>query len=79
VKENDEENSAACDWPVVYRQRQQGADGAYQITYGKMTLAQWNAISDVSDEYSTGNHLTTRQDIQIHFVSSIVLLKCGVN
>ena len=35
-----------------------------------MTLAQWRRISDVSDEYSTGNlHLTTRQDIQIHFVS----------
>jgi sulfite reductase (ferredoxin) len=35
-----------------------------------MTLAQWKRISDVSDEYSTGNlHLTTRQDIQIHFVS----------
>jgi sulfite reductase (ferredoxin) len=35
-----------------------------------MTLAQWKRIADVSDEYSTGNlHLTTRQDIQIHFVS----------
>jgi sulfite reductase (ferredoxin) len=35
-----------------------------------MTFRQWKRISDISDEYSTGNlHLTTRQDIQIHFVS----------
>src|SRR5258705_1460955 len=41
-----------------------------KLPYGKMTLAQWKRIADVSDEYSTGNlHLTTRQDIQIHFVS----------
>jgi sulfite reductase (ferredoxin) len=41
-----------------------------KLPYGKMTLSQWSRICDVSDEYSTGNlHLTTRQDIQIHFVS----------
>ncbi len=41
-----------------------------KLPYGKMTLQQWNRIADISDEYSTGNlHLTTRQDIQIHFVS----------
>jgi len=55
----------------VYGQRQQGVQMVrIKLPYGKMTLAQWNRISDVSDEYSTGNlHLTTRQDIQIHFVS----------
>ncbi len=55
----------------VYGQRQQGVQMVrIKLPYGKMTLAQWNRIADVSDEYSTGNlHLTTRQDIQIHFVS----------
>jgi sulfite reductase (ferredoxin) len=55
----------------VYGQRQQGVQMVrIKLPYGKMTLAQWKRISDVSDEYSTGNlHLTTRQDIQIHFVS----------
>jgi sulfite reductase (ferredoxin) len=41
-----------------------------KLPYGKMTLAQWARIADVSDEFATGNlHLTTRQDIQVHFVS----------
>jgi len=55
----------------VYGQRQPGVQMVrIKLPYGKMTLAQWRRISDVSDEYSTGNlHLTTRQDIQIHFVS----------
>jgi sulfite reductase (ferredoxin) len=55
----------------VYGQRQQGVQMVrIKLPYGKMTMAQWNRIADVSDEYSTGNlHLTTRQDIQIHFVS----------
>jgi sulfite reductase (ferredoxin) len=55
----------------VYGQRQQGVQMVrIKLPYGKMTLAQWRRIADVSDEYSTGNlHLTTRQDIQIHFVS----------
>ena len=55
----------------VYGQRQPGVQMVrIKLPYGKMTLAQWNRIADVSDEYSTGNlHLTTRQDIQIHFVS----------
>ncbi len=55
----------------VYGQRQQGVQMVrIKLPYGKMTLAQWYRISQVSDEYSTGNlHLTTRQDIQIHFVS----------
>jgi sulfite reductase (ferredoxin) len=55
----------------VYGQRQPGVQMVrIKLPYGKMTLAQWKRISYVSDEYSTGNlHLTTRQDIQIHFVS----------
>jgi sulfite reductase (ferredoxin) len=41
-----------------------------KLPYGKMTLRQLKRIADISDEYSTGNlHFTTRQDIQIHFVS----------
>ena len=55
----------------VYGQRQQGVQMVrIKLPYGKMTLAQWSRIANVSDEYSTSNlHLTTRQDIQIHFVS----------
>jgi len=55
----------------VYGQRQPGVQMVrIKLPYGKMTFAQWKRISDVSDEFSTGNlHLTTRQDIQIHFVS----------
>ncbi len=55
----------------VYGQRQPGVQMVrIKLPYGKMTLAQWKRIADVSDEFATGNlHLTTRQDIQIHFVS----------
>ncbi len=55
----------------VYGQRQPGVQMVrIKLPYGKMTLAQWKRIAAVADEYSTGNlHLTTRQDIQIHFVS----------
>ncbi|MBO9155046.1 nitrite reductase [Chitinophaga sp. GCM10012297] len=55
----------------IYGQRQQGVQMVrIKLPYGKMTLEQWKRIADISDEYSTGNlHLTTRQDIQLHFVS----------
>ena len=55
----------------VYGQRQQGVQMVrIKLPYGKMSFAQWKRISDVSDEFSTGNlHLTTRQDVQIHYVS----------
>lgn len=55
----------------VYGQRQQGVQMVrIKLPYGKMTLDQWQRITHISDEYATGNlHLTTRQDIQIHFVS----------
>src|SRR4026207_2402465 len=56
---------------AVYGQRQPGVQMVrIKLPYGRMTLAQWKRIADVSDEFATGNlHLTTRQDIQIHFVS----------
>jgi sulfite reductase (ferredoxin) len=55
----------------VYGQRQQGVQMVrIKIPYGKLTTRQLLKISDISDEYATGNlHLTTRQDIQIHYVS----------
>jgi sulfite reductase (ferredoxin) len=55
----------------VYGQRQQGVQLIrIKLPYGKIQFHQWKRISDISDEDSTGNlHLTTRQDIQIHYVS----------
>src|ERR1051326_1825746 len=55
----------------VYGQRQQGVQMVrIKLPFGKVTVKQLLRIADISDEYSTGNlHLTTRQDIQIHFVS----------
>lgn len=55
----------------VYGQRQQGVQMVrIKIPYGKCTAKQLRRIAQVSDEYSNGNlHITTRQDIQIHYVS----------
>jgi sulfite reductase (ferredoxin) len=55
----------------VYGQRQQGVQMVrIKLPFGRITTKQLLKISDVSDEYATGNlHLTTRQDIQIHYVS----------
>ncbi|MEJ6981835.1 nitrite reductase [Pedobacter sp. P351] len=55
----------------IYGQRQQGVQMVrIKLPYGRVTTKQLGRISDVSDEYATGNlHITTRQDIQIHFVS----------
>lgn len=55
----------------VYGQRQPGVQMVrIKIPYGKLTTRQLRRISDVADEYSTGRlHVTTRQDIQIHYVS----------
>lgn len=54
----------------VYGQRQQGVQMIrMKLPYGKVTSNQLHRICDVSDEYSTGRlHITTRQDIQIHYV-----------
>lgn len=55
----------------VYGQRQQGVQMIrIKIPYGKLNARKLKRIADVCDEYSTGNlHITTRQDIQIHYVS----------
>ncbi len=55
----------------VYGQRQLGVQMVrIKLPYGKVTSNQLLRISDVADEYSTGKlHITTRQDIQIHYVS----------
>ncbi|MDQ3046547.1 MAG: HEPN domain-containing protein [Bacteroidota bacterium] len=55
----------------VYGQRQQGVQMIrIKLPFGKVTAKQLVRIADISDEYSNGNlHLTTRQDIQIHYVS----------
>ena len=54
----------------VYGQRQPGVQMIrIKLPYGKVTSKQLKRISDVSDEYSRGRlHITTRQDIQIHYV-----------
>ena len=54
----------------VYGQRQQGVQMIrIKLPYGKVTSDQLRRICEVSDEYSTGRlHITTRQDIQIHYV-----------
>jgi len=55
----------------VYGQRQQGVQMIrIKLPYGRLTTQQLLRISDVSDNFATGNlHITTRQDIQLHFVS----------
>jgi sulfite reductase (ferredoxin) len=55
----------------VYGQRQEGVQMIrIKLPYGKVTSEQLVCITKVSDEYSTGRlHITTRQDIQIHYVS----------
>jgi sulfite reductase (ferredoxin) len=54
----------------VYGQRQEGVQMIrIKLPYGKVMSNQLRRISDVSDEYSRGRlHITTRQDIQIHYV-----------
>ncbi len=55
----------------VYGQRQPGVQMIrIKLPYGRLTTQQLYRISDVSDTYATGNlHITTRQDIQLHYVS----------
>ncbi|APG66256.1 nitrite reductase [Tenacibaculum todarodis] len=54
----------------VYGQRQAGVQMIrIKLPYGKVKSNQLRRISEVSDEYSRGRlHITTRQDIQIHYV-----------
>lgn len=55
----------------VYGQRQPGVQMVrIKLPFGKVTFKQILKIADISDEYASSNlHLTTRQDIQIHYVS----------
>jgi len=55
----------------VYGQRQPGVQMVrIKLPFGKITFKQLIRIADVADDYGSGNlHLTTRQDIQIHYVS----------
>ncbi|MGL1885406.1 MAG: nitrite reductase [Reichenbachiella sp.] len=55
----------------VYGQRQPGNQMIrIKIPFGKMTVKQLRKIADISTEYGGGNlHATTRQDIQVHYVS----------
>ncbi|WP_257667557.1 HEPN domain-containing protein [Parapedobacter tibetensis] len=55
----------------VYGQRQPGVQMVrIKLPFGKVTFKQLLTIADISDEYASSNlHLTTRQDIQIHYVS----------
>ncbi len=54
----------------VYGQRQTGVQMfRTKIPFGKLTCAQLVRLADASEKYATGNlHLTTRQNIQFHFV-----------
>ena len=41
-----------------------------KLPFGRVSTKQIRRIADISDEYASSNlHATTRQDIQIHFVS----------
>lgn len=55
----------------IYGQRQPGVQMVrIKIPFGKITFKQMLKIADISDEYASSNlHFTTRQDIQIHYVS----------
>jgi sulfite reductase (ferredoxin) len=55
----------------IYGQRQAGVQMIrIKLPFGKVTTKQLRKIADISDEYAHHNlHATTRQDIQIHFVS----------
>lgn len=55
----------------VYGQRQPGVQMVrIKLPFGRISTKQLRRIADLSDEYASRNlHLTTRQDIQIHYVS----------
>jgi len=54
----------------VYGQRQLGVQMfRTKIPFGRLTAHQLITLADVSEKYATGNlHLTTRQNIQFHYV-----------
>jgi sulfite reductase (ferredoxin) len=55
----------------IYGQRQGGHNQMVRVKapYGSITPEQLDALADIADRYSRGwGHLTTRQNIQFHFV-----------
>ena len=54
----------------VYGQRQQGVQMfRLKLPFGKITPDQLETVANLSEKYTNGNlHLTTRQNIQLHFV-----------
>lgn len=54
----------------IYGQRQPGVQMVrIKIPFGGLTSNQLRQVADVADRYATGvGHVTTRQDIQLHFV-----------
>jgi len=55
----------------VYGQRQPGVQMVrIKLPFGRLSAHQLLTIADIAEEYGSGNlHATTRQDIQIHYVS----------
>lgn len=55
----------------IYGQRQQGVQMVrIKLPLGRISTHQLRTIADIAEEYGSGNlHATTRQDIQLHFVS----------
>ncbi|MGC1244002.1 MAG: nitrite reductase [Chryseosolibacter sp.] len=55
----------------IYGQRQPGVQMVrIKLPFGRVSTKQIRRIADISEEYGSSNlHATTRQDIQIHFVS----------
>ena len=55
----------------VYGQRQSGVQMIrIKLPMGRFKAKQLRRMAEVSDTYSNGNlHITTRQDIQLHYVS----------
>ena len=54
----------------IYGQRQSGVQMVrIKIPFGALTAEQTRTIAQISETYATGvSHVTTRQDIQLHFV-----------
>ncbi len=55
----------------IYGQRQPGVQMfRIKIPFGGLTANQLRRIGEIADQYATGvGHVTTRQDLQLHFVS----------
>ncbi|MFT6882951.1 MAG: sulfite reductase (ferredoxin), partial [Marinoscillum sp.] len=54
----------------VYGQRQQGVQMLrLKLPFGKITANQLERVADLAEQYTNSNlHLTTRQNIQLHYV-----------